>query len=142
VLVLSVYEESLYARRALRAGARGYVRKEEPPAVILAAVRKVLQGGVYLSEDIEAQLLSEIVRTDGRRQPGRRQDIRSLTDRELEVFEGIGRGMATRRIAEKLHLSRKTVETHRIRIRRKLGFQDSAELVRHAVRWVEAQKNG
>jgi len=139
VLVLSMHDETLYAERALRAGARGYVMKEEATARLIAGIRRVLSGEIYLSERMSARLLSRFVgggsQTEG-------SPIERLSDRELEVFELIGRGIGTRQIAEQLHLSIKTIESHREHIKEKLKLGSSQELMRHAVHWVQFERTG
>lgn len=132
VLVQSMHEESLYAERSLRAGARGYINKEESPTQLIAAIRHVLHGRVYLSSRMTDRLLNRSVRgIDADCSP-----IESLSDRELEVFEQIGRGMTTRRIAQNLYLSPKTIETYRENIKTKLSLRNATELTQHAVQWV------
>lgn len=136
VLVHSMYDESMYAERCLRAGAKGYVMKQEPPATLLRAVRQVLGGEVYLSEQMTKQLLWRMS------DPGSAKGsspAELLSDRELEVFELLGRGYGTQDIARELHLSDKTVQTHREHIKEKLQIPDAVNLVRQAVRWVESQ---
>ncbi len=132
LLALSMHDESLYAERALRAGARGYVMKQEATEVVLAAIRKVLGGGVYLSGQASARLLNQYV---NRRGDDEKHSIERLTDRELEVFTMIGRGLSTREIADKLFLSIKTIEAHREHIKEKLHLKSWVELVRHAVKF-------
>lgn len=134
VLVLSMHDEELYAERALRAGARGYVMKQESPETVLQAIRRVLSGEVYVSERMASLLLRDFLR--GGPCPERR-GVRRLSDRELEVLERIGHAMSTRDIAEKLNLSPKTIETHRLHIREKLRLRNGAELARYAIKWVE-----
>jgi len=129
VLMLSMHEESLYAERALRAGARGYVMKQEAPQVLLAAIRKVLSGQVYVSETLSELLLQRMV---GGKKPDE-MPMDRLTDRELEVFSMIGAGKSVKEIAEKLFLSVKTVEAHREHIKSKLNLKSSAELLRFAI---------
>jgi DNA-binding NarL/FixJ family response regulator len=136
VLILSMHDETLYAERALRSGARGYVMKQESAETVLRAVRCVLGGDVYLSEKLASSLLKEAV--CGQRAELDRFGIEMLSDRELEIFELIGRGMATRTIAERLKLSVKTIETHRSHIKQKLNLTTSAELVHRAFHWIEA----
>jgi DNA-binding NarL/FixJ family response regulator len=131
VLILSMHDESLYAERALRAGARGYVMKQEAPQVLLEAIRKVLKGEVYVSEKMSAVLLQRIV---GNRKPGATLPMDRLTDREMEIFRMIGAGMTVKEIAEKLFLSAKTIEAHREHIKEKLSLKTSAELLRFAIR--------
>jgi DNA-binding NarL/FixJ family response regulator len=132
MIAWSMHDEKLYAERCLSAGALGYISKEAPPEDFLAALRKVLSGKVYLSENMSDRLLSRIAKgTDELQKPS----IEALSDRELEVFELIGKGMTTRQIAQNLHLSVKTVETYRENLKVKLNLPNSTELVRHAVQW-------
>lgn len=132
VLVLSMHSEELYAERALRAGARGYIMKEEATPKILTAIRRILAGEVYVSAAMQAQLLRRVV---GRTTALARGPIESLSDRELEVFRLIGSGSSTREIAEQLHLSVKTVESYREHIKKKLKITSGAQLMRHALHW-------
>ncbi len=133
ILVLSMHEESLYAERALRAGARGYIMKKEAPEKVIAAIRKVLEGGIYLSETMGDKLLNEFI---SRKSDTVSSPVELLSDRELEVFQLIGKGLGTRQIAEKLNISIKTVEVYRANIKEKLKLKSSAELVQHAIHWV------
>jgi len=133
VLVLSMHEETLYAQHALRAGAKGYIMKEEAPERVRLAIHTVLDGGIYLSDKMTARTLSQYATKEA---PVVDSPLESLTDRELEVFELIGQGLGTRRISERLHLSVKTIESYRARIKDKLGLRDASELVKHAVEWV------
>ena len=133
ILVLSMHDESLYAERALRAGAAGYVMKQEATEHIVEAIRQVLGGQVYLSDRMAARLLHRVVGRTGTE--SRPSPIEALTDRELEVFQLVGQGLSTRQIAEQLFLSVKTVETHLEHIKTKLGLESGRELVRQAVRW-------
>ena len=135
VLTLSMYDESIYGERALRAGARGYVMKQEATAKVVTAIRRVLAGEVYVSDGMAAKMVSKLV-GGGTRSAGSFAD--NLSDRELEVFRMIGEGFGTREMAEKLHLSIKTVETYRAHIKDKLGLQDANELLRTAIQWVNA----
>jgi DNA-binding NarL/FixJ family response regulator len=133
MLVASVYNESLYAERVIRAGAMGFVRKDEGTAAILKAIREVLNGRIYLSGPMTDHLLQRLAAgKDPESSP-----LSNLTDRELEVFQMIGQGMATREIAEKLCLSIKTVETHRENIKEKLELKTSTELSYHAIQWMQ-----
>jgi len=132
ILVVTMHDEAIYAERALRAGARGYVMKTEQGSVVVAALRQVLSGGVFLSDDMAARLLNTLV--EGAGVPDA-SPIERLTDRELEVFDLIGRGLGTRRIAELLHLSPKTIESHRAHIKEKLGLRSASELTVCAVHW-------
>ncbi len=129
ILMLSMHDETLYTERALRAGARGYLMKEEAPQTLLLAVRKVLSGGVYVSEKMSANLLQGMAR--GKR-AGVELPMDRLTDRELEIFHLIGGGITVKQIAEKLFLSVKTIESHREHIKEKLNIKTSAELLRFA----------
>jgi DNA-binding NarL/FixJ family response regulator len=135
-LVVSRHDEALYAERAIRAGARGYVMKLEAGDVIVKAIRRVLAGGIYVSEEINERLLMGLAA--GRRELAQ-SPLEVLSDRELEVFELTGRGLGTREIAERLHLSVKTVESYRARIKEKLNLNTAAELMQHAVQWVEGE---
>ena len=130
VLMLSMHEESLYAERALRAGARGYIMKQEAAPTLLQAIRTVLSGQVYVSEKMGATLLNRMV---GGRKSTSTLPMDRLTDRELEVFRMIGAGDSVKEIADKLCLSVKTVEAHREHIKDKLGLKTSAQLVRFAI---------
>ncbi len=134
ILVWSMHSEALYAERALRAGALGYVNKDQATDRIVDAIRQVLAGKIYLSEAMTERLLQRQVgggRTDVTRSP-----LDALADRELEVFRLIGEGLKTSEIAKRLHLSVKTVETYRDRIRRKLNLDDSTKLAHSATQWV------
>jgi DNA-binding NarL/FixJ family response regulator len=134
VLVLSMHDESLYAERALRAGARGYIMKQEAPQTLLQAIRKVLTGQVYLSDAMGANLLQRMVGGKKHGKAGGELPMDRLTDRELEVFRMIGAGRSVKEIADKLFISPKTVEAHREHIKEKLGVKSSAELLRFAIR--------
>jgi DNA-binding NarL/FixJ family response regulator len=139
VLVLSMYDESMYAERALRAGARGYMMKEEASEKVLTAIRSLLAGQVYLSEAMAARLLNLAVagRTNDGASPTER-----LSDRELEVFRLIGQGYGNNDIARQLHLSPKTVETYRAHIKEKLNLTSSTELLQHAIKWTQNLEAG
>ncbi len=134
VLVLSMHDEAIYAERALRAGAMGYITKEEATSNVLSAIRKVLSGQVYMSERMAAQMMRKMVgsRTDEVGSP-----LEVLTDRELEVFQLIGRGLGTRQIAGELRLGIKTVESYRARIKEKLLLTDGNQLLQQAIHWVQ-----
>jgi DNA-binding NarL/FixJ family response regulator len=133
-----MHDEALYAGRVLRAGARGYIMKQEGGKKILQAIRAVLGGQISVSEKMAASLLETL---SGRRSSSGSL-VETLTDRELEIFQNIGRGLETKQIAAALHVSPKTVEAHRANIKTKLGIASHAELIRQAVRWVEAQAEG
>lgn len=137
-LVLSMHDETIYAERSLKAGARGYIMKQEPAEKLLQAIRKVLQGDIYLSEHMSNYVINRMAGSGKPKNTGEKNiGIDSLSNRELEVFELIGSGMATRKISETLNISIKTVETHRARIKDKLGINNSTELVHYAVNWVK-----
>lgn len=136
VLILSMHDESLYAERVLRAGGRGYVMKQAGGEKLVEAIRRVLEGQVYVSPKMSEKILEMFSNKRSRKSSS---PIESLTDREFEVFDMVGRGLGTREIAEKLNLSVKTVEVHRSRIKEKLKVESGPALVRYAVRWVESQ---
>src|SRR4051794_3846183 len=131
VLVLSMHDETLQAERALRAGAKGYIMKREATTSVIAALRQVLRGGIYVSDRIGARLLGKLAEAP----PGVRSPLERLSDREMEIFTMIGQGASPRHIAEKLGLSVKTVEAHRENIKGKLGLASSNELIRYAVQY-------
>lgn len=132
ILVISMHDEVYYADRVLRAGALGYLMKQEPAEQMIAAIHQVLSGNVYLSDPMAASLLTRMV---GEKHGDRGSPVDRLTDRELQVLEYIGRGLGTRQIAEKLGLSIKTIENYREHLKTKLELKNSSELVRYAVRW-------
>ena len=133
-LVLSMHDESLYGERALRPGARGYIMKEAAADHLVTAVRKVLAGGIYVSDGMAARMLEQM---SGARGKGGSAGTDTLTDREIEILDMIGNGTATKIIAERLGISPRTVEAHRAHIKEKLGITDGAALVKYAVQWVE-----
>lgn len=135
-VVLSMHDEMEFAERALRSGARGYVMKENADEVLVDALRTVLRGGIYASPEVSARLLRQSSAPDQQARP--ESGIESLTEREREIFRCVGEGMTSKKIAEKLGLSARTVEVHRASIKRKLGCDDTAQLVREAVKWVES----
>ena len=135
-LVLSMHSESLYAERVIRAGGRGYIMKEATTEKIIDAIRCVLSGDIYLSPDISSKVLKKMA---GVREEDR-DSIENLSDRELEVFELIGRGLRTADIAERLNLSVKTIESYREHIKQKLDLENAAKLTRAAVEWVQSRK--
>jgi DNA-binding NarL/FixJ family response regulator len=137
VLVISMHDEILYAERVLRAGARGYIMKQEGGKKLMDAIRRVLSGQIYVSDKISSNILEAV---SGRRPDATRTPMENLSDREFEVLQLLGEGKGTRDIALQLHLSGKTVEAHRANIKRKLNLKTASELVRYAVRWVETQK--
>src|ERR1700691_5533995 len=138
VLVLSMHDESIYAERALRAGANGYIMKQEATEKVLVALRRILSGEIYVSDRIANSMLQQYVRGTA---ASEHSSIADLTDRELEVFRLIGEGFGTRQIAEALHLSVKTVESYQAHIKEKLSLRSARELVQHAVEWNMREKS-
>jgi DNA-binding NarL/FixJ family response regulator len=136
VLVLSMHDESLYALRALRAGADGYVMKHEAMANVIQAIREVFNGRPYLSPAMAAQVITKFAH---RQAEGETDAVERLSDRELEILELIGKGNEVRQIAKLLHLSPKTVETHRAHIKDKLDLKNSREVARFALQWLSAR---
>src|ERR1700728_63190 len=132
VLILSMHDESIYAERAMRAGANGYIMKQEATDKVLVAIRRILQGEVYLSERLTTTMLQQFVRGTS---PVKSSPLVNLTDRELEVFRLIGEGHTTRQIADQLHLSVKTIESYQAHIKEKLALRSARELVQHAIEW-------
>lgn len=137
VIIYSMHDESIHAERCLRAGAKGYVMKDAPAQTLLDAIDRVLRGEVYLSEAVTKQVLEKF--SLGKRVRGT-SPPELLSDRELEIFQLIGRGLRTKEIAFELSLSDKTVQTHRERIKEKLNLSDAVSLVRCAVQWMETQR--
>jgi len=137
MLVCSMYGETLYADRALRAGAMGYITKEHATDKIIEAIRRVLEGKIYLSDEMAEKLLHRAVGQGATRLA--RSPLEKLSDRELEVFQLIGQGVDTHQIAERMRVSAKTVETYRARIKEKLRIGNRIELVQRAVQWVMEQ---
>ena len=134
MLVWSMHSESLYAERALRVGALGYINKDQATEKIIEAIRRVLAGKVYLSDSMAEKLLQRAV--GGKHEEVARLPLTMLADRELEVFRLLGHGVKTADIAKQLHLSVKTIETYRDRIRQKLSLADGTELIHYATQWV------
>ena len=137
VLVLSMHDENIFAERIMRAGGRGYLMKCAGGAELLIAIRRVLGGEIYLSRKMSAQMLDML---STRRKTGKHPTLGRLTDREFEVFQLMGQGLAAREIGGRLHISSKTVDTHRLHIKDKLEFQSLPELMKHAVRWGATQE--
>jgi len=137
-LVLSMQNESIYAERALRAGARGYIMKEETTENVVSALRQVLSGEVYLSDKMSKRILNQLA--GGRSDKGK-FSIEGLSDRELEVFQLIGQGYQSREVAKKLHLSVKTIESYREHIKVKLNLENAAQLTQTAIQWLQSQKS-
>lgn len=136
ILVVSMHDEMIYAERVLRAGARGYIMKEAGGENLLTAIRLLLAGQVYISPRVSAKIVDLF---SAQKPRSSSSPIEQLTDREFEVFRLVGQGKNTREIAEKLGLSSKTVDVHRVNIRSKLDLKDTTALIRYAVRWVETQ---
>jgi DNA-binding NarL/FixJ family response regulator len=137
ILVVSMHDEAVFAERALRAGARGYIMKEAGGEAVVAAIRQILRGEIYVSPAMSARILENV---SGRKPRGSESPIEKLSDREFEIFQLIGQGKSTRDIAAQLHLSPKTVDVHRSHLKEKLELKDATSLIRFAVRWVETQK--
>src|SRR5271163_2904903 len=138
VLILSMHDESIYAERALRAGANGYIMKQEATEKVLVAVRRILSGEIYVSDRIANKMLKHYITGSGTL---RNSSIADLSDRELEVFRLIGEGHGTRQIAEELHISIKTVESYQAHIKGKLLLKNSRELVQRAIQWTVSDKS-
>lgn len=138
VLILSMHDESVYAERALRAGAQGYIMKQEATDKVLIALRRILSREIYVSERIANRMLQRYI---GSPTAGTASSIADLTDRELEVFRLIGEGHSTRQIAEELHISVKTVESYQAHIKEKLSLRSARELVQHAIQWSIGEKS-
>jgi DNA-binding NarL/FixJ family response regulator len=132
MLVLSMHDELIYAERALRAGASGYIMKQEATERVLVAIRRILNGDVYLSDRAASRMVQQYVRGSA---AARQSSVAGLSDRELEVFRLIGDGHGTRQIADELHLSVKTVETYQAHIKEKLSLRNARELVQRAIEW-------
>ncbi|MDF2377988.1 MAG: response regulator transcription factor [Verrucomicrobiales bacterium] len=132
-LVVSSHDENVYAERVLRAGARGYVMKNQAPKLLVDAVRQVVNGGVFVCEDMMAKMMASIAGL------GSRSSVSALTDRELEIFRMIGEGKTTREIAGILNINIRTVDTHRTHIKDKMGLRDAAEVTYRAIQWAESQ---
>lgn len=136
VIVMSMHDETIYAERVFRAGGRGYLMKESSSETIIEAVRKILKGGVWASQKVTDLFLYSL--SWGAEKKEATFPLKRLTDRELEVFESIGKGGSSQDIADSLNISARTVDAHRAHIREKLGITDSTELTRYAVRWIES----
>jgi DNA-binding NarL/FixJ family response regulator len=133
ILVLSMHPETLYAERAIRAGARGYIMKHEPAEKLLQAIRRVLKGKIYLSTEMSESMLDMLL---SEKQDDSGPLINRLSDRELEVFTLVGKGLKPRQIAEKMFLSIKTIETYSLRIKQKLNLKDSSQMLQSAIQWI------
>ena len=136
ILMVSMYDETLYAERVLRAGARGYLMKQEAPEQVVNALRKILAGEIFLSEKMNDMMLNKLI-------SGKKSNtdsiVKNLSDRELEVLQLVGQGRGTRQIAEELHISVKTIESHYAKIKEKLNLKNSNELIQYAVRWYHVE---
>jgi DNA-binding NarL/FixJ family response regulator len=139
ILILSMHDESIYAERAMRAGANGYIMKQEATERVLVAIRRIMQGDVYLSDRLTNTMLQQYVRGAS---TAKKSPLVNLTDRELEVFRLIGEGHGTRQIADELHLSVKTIESYQAHIKEKLALRNARELVQHAIEWTVNLKGG
>jgi DNA-binding NarL/FixJ family response regulator len=137
VLVVSMHDEEVYAQRALRAGSRGYIMKSEGGEQLVKAIRQVLEGKIYLSEKMAGKVLEVF---SGQRQREEATTLDKLSDREFEVFRLLGQGLTTREIGQRLRLGTKTVDTHRLHLRQKLGFKTSAALIKYAIQWAGSQQ--
>lgn len=138
ILVISMHDESLYAERALKAGAKGYLMKDADRGTFIDAIRRVMEGGFYVSEKMSAEIFASFA---GKSQ-GTKAGVSRLSDREFEIFELLGQGLGTQDIAHRLGISPKTVEVHRAHIREKLEMPTGAAVVRFAVRWIETRNLG
>ena len=137
MLVVSMHDEKVYAERAMRAGACGYIMKEESAEYLIIAIKRVLEGGVYLSKEMSTRLLNALGNPQSRNTDS---PLQRLTDREFEVFRHIGEGKTTEEIAQHLHISPKTVDVHRFQIKEKLHLASSTALVHYAVRWADSER--
>ncbi|GBD97795.1 MAG TPA: response regulator transcription factor [Nitrospirae bacterium] len=137
VLVLSMHEESIYAERCLKAGAKGYIMKQQSPGEVISALRKILDGEIYVSENLRSTLFNKLIT---KRFKADTSPVDRLSNRELEVFQLIGQGLQTRQVAGELNLSVKTIETYIEHIKQKMNFKSLHELIIHAIRWLTAGK--
>ena len=138
VLALSMHDETLYAERALRAGAMGYIMKQEATENVIVAIRKILSGEIYVSDRMASRMVRKLVAGQSETTAS---PVDCLSDRELEVFHLIGKGHGTRQISERLHLSVKTIETYRAHIKDKLNLADAAELLQYAIQWLNSRSD-
>lgn len=134
LLVVSRHDEDLYAERAIRAGANGYMMKQEAGESLVTGLRKIFNGGMYVSEAINARMLQNAMSNRGTVD---QSPMELLSDRELEVFEHMGHGLSNRDIADRMHVSSKTIETYKARIKEKLGLESSHEVIRLAIQWIQ-----
>jgi DNA-binding NarL/FixJ family response regulator len=138
ILAFSMQDEAIYAERVIRAGARGYITKQEPPGKILLAIRRILDGEIYWSEKAAARVASKVARSS---RSSANFSVEGLTDREVQVFELLGAGQSTHQIAAALHINASTVETYRGRIKEKLNLKNALELLQYAIRWSNDPKS-
>jgi len=131
-LVLSMHDENLYAERAIKAGAKGYIMKNDLTDNIIKAIRKIMEGNLYLSENITTKLLKELANNEKQED---NSDIKKLSDREFQIFQLIAKGFKTGDIGKEINISVKTVEAHKLRIRHKLDLKNSPELIKYAIEW-------
>jgi DNA-binding NarL/FixJ family response regulator len=136
ILVMSMHDESLYVERVLRAGARGYLMKQEATEKVVSAIRKILTGSIYVSDKMGDVLLHQLV--EGKNSV-KGSTVQSLSDRELEILQLVGQGRGTRQIADELHISIKTVESHYAKIKEKLNLKNANELIQYAVKWYHSE---
>jgi len=139
VLVLSMHENAVYAEHALRAGAQGYLTKQQAPGKVVEGLRKILDGDIYISERMAAKMLSGFV---SGKASAKGFTVDRLSEREFEIFQMIAKGLQTREIAERLHISIKTVEAHREHIKAKLNLDTAAELLKYAIHWTQLESQG
>ena len=137
MLVISMHDESLYAERAFRAGAKGYIMKQEASGLVVQAIRQVLRGGFYASSRVTERILARFI--EGSKESAE-SPLQALTDREIEVFTLIGQGFSVSEIGQRLHVSVKTIGTYRERIKEKLKLKNATELLRYALNWVEKEQ--
>jgi DNA-binding NarL/FixJ family response regulator len=137
IIVSTMHDERIYGERALRAGAMGFVNKQDPGGTLLVAIRHVLRGNLYFGEQLTQRLLQRAIDPNA---PGKSSPVELLADRELEAFELIGRGLSSQEIASRMHISHKTVDRYRENIKRKLDIATSNELIRQATLWVEQKR--
>lgn len=136
LLVISMHDESLYAERAVRAGAMGYVMKDETPRIVKSAIQRVLAGEMYLSEKMSASIITRLMRGGGEKAES---PVSRLSDREIEIFRLLGRGRETKQIAQELNLTIATINSYRARIKEKLGLNSPTELLHKAISWVQQE---
>ncbi|HEX5035943.1 MAG TPA: response regulator transcription factor [bacterium] len=139
VLIMSMHDESLYVQRVLKAGARGYLMKQEATERVVNAIRKILAGDVYVSERMNEALLNQLASGASGKASAKNASVENLSDRELEILQLVGQGRGTRQIAEEIHVSVKTVESHYAKIKEKLNLKNANELIQYAVKWYHSE---